>query len=204
METVRVAPSRILMPGPRDICELLNRWLGDDPQKWPPLVRNTIGDRDISVVPLRLGLQGEIGVILAGCQRADFPTQTERLLLSVAVNQAAIELQEARLMSEQKRMARELDQRVEQRTRELAAANDELRREIAERKIVEEKLRQDERELRRITDAIPQAIAVLDPQGTILYVNQWMLDYSGLSLEGVMTPDFRSRIFHPDQDDQFP
>ena len=198
METVRVAPSRILMPGPRDICELLNRWLGDDPQKWPPLVCNTIGDRDISVVPLRLGLQGEIGVILAGCQRADFPTQTERLLLSVAVNQAAIELQEARLMSEQKRMARELDQRVEQRTRELAAANDELRREIAERKIVEEKLRQDERELRRITDAIPQAIAVLDPQGTILYVNQWMLDYSGLSLEGVMTPDFRSRIFHPD------
>jgi hypothetical protein len=39
-----------------------------------------------------------------------------------------------------------------------AAANDELRREIAERKIVEEKLRQDERELRRITDAIPQLL----------------------------------------------
>ncbi len=77
---------------------------------------------------------------------------------------------------------------VEQRTRELAAANDELRREIAERKIVEEKLRQDERELRHITDAIPQAIAVLDPQGTILYVNQWILEYSGLSLEELLTP----------------
>ena len=87
---------------------------------------------------------------------------------------------------------------VEQRTRELAAANDELRREIAERRIVEEKLRQDERELRRITDAIPQGIAVLDPQGTILYVNQWILEYSGLSLEELLTPSFRSRLFHPE------
>src|SRR5713226_9424234 len=34
---------------------------------------------------------------------------------------------------------------------------------------VEEKLRQDERELRRITDAIPQTIVVLGPDGTTLY-----------------------------------
>jgi formate hydrogenlyase transcriptional activator len=101
-------------------------------------------------------------------------------------------------LSEQKRVARELDQRVEQRTRELAAANEELRKEITERKIVEEKLRQDERELRSMTDAIPQAITVLDPQGSVLYANRWVLDYSGLSLEEVMRPDFRSRIFHPE------
>src|SRR6266403_677450 len=129
-------------------------------QKWPLLVRNPIGDGDVSIVPLQLGLRDEIGVIVAGSQRADFPGETERLLLSVAANQAAIGLQEARLLSEQKRVARELDQRVAQRTRELAAANEELKREIAERGRVEEKLRQDEQELRGIVDAISQIIVV--------------------------------------------
>src|SRR5216683_225861 len=102
-----------------EIGQVLNPWLGDNPQKWPLLVPNPIGDGDVSVVSLRLGLRDEIGVIVAGSQRADFPGETERLLLRVAANQAAIGLQEARLLSEQKRVARELEQRVAQRTREL-------------------------------------------------------------------------------------
>ena len=65
------------------------------------------GDADISVVPVRMGLQGEIGVVVAGSERADFPTQTEGLLLRVAANQGWISLQEARLLTEQKRVARE-------------------------------------------------------------------------------------------------
>jgi len=64
-------------------------------------------------------LHGEIGVILAGSQ-GRFPGQTERLLLSVAANQAVIGLQEARLLSEQKRVASELERRVAERTKELA------------------------------------------------------------------------------------
>ena len=40
---------------------------------------------------------------MAGSQRADFPGQTESLVLSVAANQAVIGLQEARLLSDQKR-----------------------------------------------------------------------------------------------------
>ena len=42
----------------------------------------------------------------------------------------------------------------------------------------EEKLRQEERELRRITDAIPQAIVVLDRSGMPMYANQATLDYT--------------------------
>jgi len=67
-----------------------------------------------------------------------------------------------------------------------------------ERKRVEEKLRLDERELRRITDAIPHLIAVLGPDGRILYANHLVLDYSGLSLETIMADDFRARVCHPD------
>jgi formate hydrogenlyase transcriptional activator len=65
-------------------------------------------------------------------------------------------------------------------------------------KQTEEKLREEERELRRITDAIPQAIVVQDPFGASIYANQAALDYTGLTAEDVMSPGFRERIFHPD------
>ena len=72
------------------------------------------------------------------------------------------------------------------------------RTEIEDRKRAEEKLRQDERELRRITDAIDQRIAVHGPDGRILYVNRAMREYSGLGVEDVMADDFRARLVHPD------
>ncbi len=65
-------------------------------------------------------------------------------------------------------------------------------------KQTEEKLREEERELRRITDAIPQAIVVQDPSGASIYANQAALDYTGLTAEDVLSPGFRERIFHPD------
>lgn len=65
-------------------------------------------------------------------------------------------------------------------------------------KRTEEKLRQDESELRRITDAIPQTIIVQDPDGTPLYANRAVLDYTGRTIEDVTAPNFRERIFHPE------
>jgi formate hydrogenlyase transcriptional activator len=65
-------------------------------------------------------------------------------------------------------------------------------------KQAEEKLREDERALRRITDAIPQAIVILDPDGRPIYANQTTLDYTGLSMDDVVRADFRARIFHAD------
>src|ERR1700732_3356710 len=69
---------------------------------------------------------------------------------------------------------------------------------IEDRKRAGEKLRQDERELRRITDAIPQTIVIQSPDGIPLYANQAVLDYTGLTIEDVTTSDFRARIFHPE------
>ncbi len=64
-------------------------------------------------------------------------------------------------------------------------------------KQAEAKLREDERALRRITDAIPQTIVVQDPDGIPVYANQAVLDYTGLTMADILTSDFRSRIFHP-------
>src|SRR6202790_506491 len=69
---------------------------------------------------------------------------------------------------------------------------------IEDRIRAEKKLLEDERELRRITDAIPQTIVVQDPTGHLLYANQAVLDYTGLTMQDVATSDFRARIFHPE------
>jgi PAS domain S-box-containing protein len=77
------------------------------------------------------------------------------------------------------------------------------RTDIEDRKCAEEKLRQDERELRRITDAIPEAISVLAPDGTMLYANQIVLDYTGLNLDDVKAGNFRDRLFHAEDLERF-
>jgi formate hydrogenlyase transcriptional activator len=69
---------------------------------------------------------------------------------------------------------------------------------IEDRKRAEHKLVEDGRELRRITDAIPQSIVVLDPSGDPLYANQAVLEYTGLTMQDVVSSEFRARMFHPE------
>ena len=128
LEAVHAARLGGFDPDRQKIAGILKQTLGADPCKWTAVVRHKVGDEELSLLPIQLGLQGEIGVILAGSRRLDFPQQSERLLLGVAANQVAIGLQEARLLSEQTRVANELDRRVLQRTSELAASNEELKR----------------------------------------------------------------------------
>jgi hypothetical protein len=131
LEVVRCLDSHAVNGLPPEIEELLRNLSGDHLQERSLLVRKAFGDEHLSISVLPLGLQAEIGILAAGSRRTDFPEHTERLLLSVAANQVAVWLQGARLLSEQKRAAEELDQKVAQRTEELAAANSELRKQIA-------------------------------------------------------------------------
>jgi PAS domain S-box-containing protein len=182
-ETVRVAQSQEQMFRPRELCTFLNRWLGDDPQKPYLHERSHIGDEEVSLVSWPLGVQREIGVVVAGSRRADFPQDTEALLLGIAANQALTGLQQARLLSQQKHVADELDQRVAQRTAELAAANEVLRKEVAERRRAEEALAASERNLRLIVDGIPGLVSLLTPAGEVELVNPQLVEYCGRTLE---------------------
>src|SRR6202022_2696626 len=65
----------------------------------------------------------------------------------------------------------------------------------------EQKLRQDERELRQLIDFLPQHVLVLDTEGFLLQANRTLLDYSGHTLEemqGVGTDKRHERDLHPD------
>jgi len=63
--------------------------------------------------------------------------------------------------------------------------------EIEDRKKAEE-------EAKRIVDAIPQTIFVLDAEGTALTANRASLEYHGLTVEQIANKDARKLIFHPE------
>jgi PAS domain S-box-containing protein len=177
-EMVRVGSGWESKPPPEEIGEKLQPWLENDPEKLSLVLTNLFGKRAITLVPLHLGLHAQIGFIVAASQRADFPQQTERLVLDIAANQVAIGVQGASILSAQKRVASELDRRVAQRTAELAATNEELRKEIAERNAVEGRLRQEETELKRseahkaaILDSSLDCIVAMDHEGCITEFN---------------------------------
>ncbi len=69
---------------------------------------------------------------------------------------------------------------------------------IDDRKKAEEKVRQDERELRLVVDIVPQYLIVL-ADGRVVYANRASLEFTGLSLEEASThPDVWQAVVHPD------
>ena len=65
------------------------------------------------------------------------------------------------------------------------------------------KLRQDEKELRQMTDATQLPIIVFSAEGRLLYANRFSLTYGGLSLEDFQRDGWRERIYHPDDIEAF-
>src|SRR5713101_2202250 len=104
------------------------------------------------------------------------------------------------------RMRENLESAVRKRTAQPVTTNEELEGALQEirvltqvtgRKHAEEKIREQEAELRQVLDLAPQHIVVLGPEGSHLYSNQAALNYYGLTLEQWRSYDPR-RLFHPD------
>jgi signal transduction histidine kinase len=146
IDALRTAPLFGASHSQQEIGRALNRGFGEDPQQGSEEVLRKLGGGEVSVFPVRMGIEGDLGLILAGSQRAGFPEQTESLVLSVAANQAAIGLQQALRLDEQKRVSIELDRRVAERTRELAET-------MHDWKQAQEELRDTQAELARMMRA---------------------------------------------------
>jgi len=170
VEQVWIRPGQPLPLRAHTIGTMLELFLGSDPREWPPVLRVRLGRDMMSLAALPIGLQGELGVLIAGAERPDFPAETERLLLTVAKNQAVMALQDARLLDEQRRVAETLERRVAQRSVELAAANEERR--------------QSEIIFRAIVDTTPECVKLIGRDGTLLLVNA-----AGAAMGGVASPE---------------
>ena len=167
---------------PRDIGRALEPYLTDDPTRTSLRIANPFSEDTTMITVFHLGLQERVGVFVAGSRRPEFPTETERLLLQVATNQAAIALQEARYVSQRRRTTEDLERRVVERTAELTAVNEAMRQEIVERKRAEEELRQSEAQFQLAIDTIPGLVWGALPDGHIDYFNQRWREYTGLTL----------------------
>ena len=110
----------------QDIRKSLTFLLVDPPPDYPVIMSRPVGNGKVAVITLRLGLRIGTGWLVVGSRNGDFPTDSERLLLGTAVNQATMGLEESRLRSELRRSSEDLKQIVAERTEELTLANAKL------------------------------------------------------------------------------
>ena len=79
------------------------------------------------VIPV--GVNAEGGLVAAACDRTDFPTEIDQLLLSVAANHAATAFRTARLLDDRRRA----EEAIRESEQQLRKARDELETKVAER-----------------------------------------------------------------------
>jgi PAS domain S-box-containing protein len=166
-EVIRFAHQRSKTTHPEEENSAFDRLSADDKLAGFINVNDPAGIGEMSTASLNLGLQDEFGVLTASCRRTDFPTKLEMLLLGVAANQTAIGLQKHRMLSEQRRASEELELRVIERTRQLTALNESLRKEIVDRKRAEV----EQRKLASLVENSTDFIAIASPDGQTLFIN---------------------------------
>ncbi|MGB9280250.1 MAG: PAS domain-containing protein, partial [Pseudonocardiaceae bacterium] len=152
--------------------------------------KEIISDVDGGIEPCRgvvipIGVNAEGGVVAAACDRSDFPTEIDHLLLGLAANHAATAFQSARLIHERTRAEEELRK-----------ARDELELKVVERTA---ELRRSEAYLSLAQTLTHTGTAALRPTGEVTHSSDEHSRLYGFDPEqGVPSlKDFGQRV-HPE------
>src|SRR5258708_30921670 len=119
MEVARCSQVRDSAENRQAIGRAVAPWLSD-PFAPISVIPHPLQEGTLRIASARFGYVGDAGVLVAGSVRSDFPSEQERLLISVGANQAAIAIQ-------QRRVARAAAQ-LTPGTEELKARHSEPRR----------------------------------------------------------------------------
>ena len=148
------------------------------------------------IAPFRLGLQDEQDYCW---QRPGGPIfDSDRMLLQVAANQAVIALHEAQILSDQRRVTDQLERWVAERTAQLTAVNEDLKKEIIERKETQEALKTSEERFRLLIEGVKDyAIFLLDAEGRVMTWNNGAEQIKGYYTEEILGKHF-SAFYQPE------
>jgi PAS domain S-box-containing protein len=147
------------------------RGIGDGPQGGHGIV-------------LPVGIDGKGGLVAAACDREDFPSELDQLLLSVAANHAATTFRMARLVHDHRRA----EEALRESERRLRKAHDELETKVAERTT---ELRRSETKIRRLVDANIIGIFFFAADGRIMEANDAFLQIVGYDREDLASGHLR-------------
>ena len=144
---------------------------------------------------LPLGVKAEVGLIAAACDRPDFPSEIDQLLLSVAAGHGATAFKMARLVEEHRRA----ETALAASERQLRQARDELETKVAERTA---ELRRSEAylaEAEKLSHTGSWALKDLNGERTVVYWSEESYRIFGLDpRQGLPTHAAVWRQVHPD------
>jgi len=158
---------------------------------------NAGGDGEsCSGIVIPIGINSEDGLVAAASGRTGFPDEIDRLLLSVAANQAATACEGARLLYERRRAEEAVRNAHDDLERKVGERTAELQRTTAE-------LLQRELKIRRLVDANIIGIVIWSLEGQIIDANDAFLRMVGYDREDLHAgrirwtdltpPEFRDR-----------
>jgi PAS domain S-box-containing protein len=152
-----------------------------------------IGTKSYASMPIRFEAD-IVGCININSLRKNSFDEEELKLLKIVAQQIEIAINNAKQAEALSNAKEELEQRVRKRTQELSDMNEELRKEIAERKRVEEEIRQTQSFLDSLVENIPDMIFVKNAKDLKFVrfnrAGEELLGYSRENLIGKTDYDF--------------